>query len=128
MRYWLLISVFVWISFGIQAQINMGVKIGTNKTSIIYQKVAGHDTRQMETKIGYMGGMIFQHFSTKNFGLQVELSYVQKGWITDYDKTFNTQYERIIDYLDMPFLSQFYFGKTNYKFLIHLGFYLGYAL
>ena len=128
MRCWLLISMIIWISVDTKAQTNLGVKIGSNITSIRYTEVIGHSTIEMETKIGYIGGLTFQHISTKNFGLQMELNYIQKGWKTKFDTLFNTQYERDIAYLDLPFLTHAYFGMNNIKLIIQLGFYIGYAL
>ena len=128
MRNWLIILFLIGISIDINAQILAGVKIGTNITSINYDEKPGQPVYNMDRKIGYMGGLVFQQFSTRNFGLQIELNYIQKGWKTAYDTTFNTQYERNIEYLDIPFLTHASFGINKSEFIIELGFFTGFAL
>lgn len=128
MRNWVVVFLFLGIVGRLPAQSYIGVKLGGQLTTINYDEKAGQQAYEMDQKIGYTGGVVFQHFANKNFALQVELSFVQKGWKTALDTLFNTQYERSINYLNIPFLTHFSFGSENTKLFMQLGFFTGYAL
>jgi len=128
MRYCLVIVFIFSSAWGLQAQSFIGLKVGGHLTSINYNQKPGQGLYDMDQKIGYMGGVVFQQFTSKNFALHVEVAYVQKGWKTALDTLFNTQYERNIDYIDVPFLSHFSFGAEKTKMFFQLGFFVGYAI
>ena len=62
MRYWLIIAVLSGISINSQAQIYLGAKIGTNLTTINYARKTGQSRYDMDMKLGYIGGLVFQQF------------------------------------------------------------------
>ncbi len=63
--------------------------------------------------LGYNGGFVFRYISEKNVGMQAELNYSQRGW------SENSNYERQLNYIELPFLTHLYFGnKTRFFFNI----------
>ena len=128
MRYWLIILFFLGAIWSLQAQTYLGVKFGGHLTTINYDAKPGQPIYEMDQKIRYMGGLVFQKFANRNFALQIEIAYVQKGWKTAEDTLIFTQYERNIDYIDIPILTHASFGSENIEFFLQLGFFTGYAL
>jgi opacity protein-like surface antigen len=57
--------------------------------------------------LGQTAGLIFRYTEQKSLGIQMELNYRQRGW-----KEKNNIYARRLDYLEMPFMTHFYFGKS----------------
>lgn len=72
--------------------------------------------------LGYHGGISFRHISEKHLGLHVELNLTQRGF-----KELNGQFSRRFDYVELPFLSHIYFGRTV-QFFFQVGPKLGYLL
>lgn len=72
---------------------------------------------------GYQGGIMVRYISEKHLGLQVEVNYTQRGW-----KETETVYSRTMNYIEIPFLSHFYFGEKS-RFFFNIGpkvaYYLG---
>ncbi|MBQ6777483.1 MAG: PorT family protein [Paludibacteraceae bacterium] len=72
--------------------------------------------------LGGNAGLMFRYCSNRYFGLQVELNWMQRGWRENTnDDSLNVHYTRRLDYLELPFLTHFYFGKKNWKGFINLG-------
>ncbi len=72
--------------------------------------------------LGANGGFVFRYAGHKVCGLQVELNYMQRGW---YEKS--TGYHRIIDYIELPFLTHLSFGRS-FRGFVNLGPQIGYAI
>ncbi|MDR0810873.1 MAG: PorT family protein [Paludibacter sp.] len=72
--------------------------------------------------LGQTEGLIFRYIGQKNLGLQVELNYRQRGW-----KEKEDLYARRLDYIEMPFMTHFYLGKTA-RIYLNLGFSGSYLL
>lgn len=70
---------------------------------------------------GYQGGVVFRHNSQKNMGVQAELNFMQRGWNEE------SGYIRQLNYIELPFMSHFYFGNTV-QFFINIGPKLSYLL
>jgi hypothetical protein len=121
----------ILLSFGLQcySQFNLGIKGGATFSNIIYdQKPFQQNTVETQIKPGIMGGITFQYINQKNAGLQFELLYIQKGFNTKFDSANNTQYERSIDYISLPFLMHVSFGKKKFQVSLILGPYGSYAI
>ena len=76
-------------------------------------------------------GGVIRYMTEKNFGLQVEANYVEKGWeeafrdLTDQRGRFDPAlfYRVHLDYLEIPVLAYGYFGKRNVQIFLNLGMY-----
>ena len=72
--------------------------------------------RDLNQKIGYMGGISFLHISEEYFGgLLIEIHYTQMGWDeffeTEEESEDNQKYARTLEYISIPMFWQPYFGK-----------------
>lgn len=68
---------------------------------------------------GFNAGVNLRYTEENHFALVVEANYMQLGWKEDFEKA-PFSYSRSIDYVQIPFLAQIYFGKRG-KFFINLG-------
>ena len=77
----------------------------------------------------YTGGLAAQYLTEDNFGLQVEVNYIQKGWEQRPPENNPTQqYQVSLDYAEVPILAHGYFGKKNTRIFLNAGMYLAYLL
>lgn len=82
---------------------------------------------------GYQGGLMMQLYTNRsptspvNAGLQIGLTYNQKGW----KQTFTTDepsYKVQLDYIELPIEALAYFGRRNLKFFFTVGMYMDYMV
>jgi hypothetical protein len=69
---------------------------------------------QQSYLMGYHGGMVFRYNSQNHLGVQAELNYMQRGW------NELSGYSRRLDYVELPFMSHFYFGRAL-QFYFNIG-------
>ena len=98
----------------------------------LYQQLVGTGFRAT-TRLRYTGGVAVQYLTEKNFGLQVELNYVQRGWEERprdaMGNRLSSRYYRVnLDYAEVPVLAHGYFGKRNLRVFANAGMYLAYLL
>ena len=110
------------------AQVNIGMKAGVNISSINYDPKLTQRNIQKDLFIGYLGGLTFQHFSQKSMGIQFETLYIRKGFKTQFNPDLNTQYERSIDYVSIPFMMHALIGSKDFSISLILGPFGSYAL
>jgi hypothetical protein len=79
---------------------------------------------------GVTYGGVLRYMTEKNFGLQIEANYVEKGWrkrFLDLDDPGRIDpdifYQVDLNYLEVPMLAYGYFGKRNVKIFLNLGVY-----
>lgn len=69
---------------------------------------------------GYNGGLVYRYVNEKLFALQIELNFSQKGWIEDFD-TIPNSYNRKLNYIELPFMTQIYIGSRKVSYYANLG-------
>ncbi len=95
---------------------SFGIKQGINYSSVSFSP----GIKQSIT-LGYSGGLVYIYQNEKNFALQLELNYTQKGWTEDLD-TINNSYSRKLDYIELPLITHVVLGKRpKLKYYINLG-------
>lgn len=113
------------ISYAGYSQWSFGLKQGLNLSRISYTPhfELGQNYIKQDYKRGYCGGLVIQYFNAKYLGIQAEVLYSDKGFMTKYDTLNNTQYERDIPYLTIPVMTHFYIlNKKTSPFLLFGGF------
>ncbi|MDX9696581.1 MAG: porin family protein [Bacteroidales bacterium] len=94
---------------------DFGIRQGANLSFVEFSpSIAG------KMDYGYNGGLVFRHTNEELFAVQVELNFSQKGWIEDFDTIPNT-YSRKLNYVEIPFMAQIYFGKRKLNYYVNLG-------
>lgn len=120
---------FLCIAQAGYSQFNVGLKGGASFSNILIDEKPFQVLNvQTQIKPGIMGGLTFQFINPKNAGVQFEFLYIQKGFATKYDTIENTQYERSIEYISLPFLMHVSFGKKSFQISLILGPYGSYAI
>lgn len=71
-------------------------------------------------------GAIVRYMTEKNFGLQIEANYVEKGWdelFRDFEGRRDPSliYRVNLNYLEVPLLAYGYFGRRNVQIFLNLG-------
>lgn len=91
-------------------EIYIGATFGATESMILFRPTVTQDFLQ-----GYNGGLVFRYIADKNVGFQVELNLFQRGWA---EKT--GLYSRQLNYIELPFLTHFYFGNKS-RFFFNVG-------
>jgi hypothetical protein len=92
----------------------LGIKQGLNISRVSFDPAVSQDVYS-----GYGGGFLFKHISQKSLGIQVEFNYIQAGWKTTFDSIGS--YERRLNYLQLPLLTQINIGNRKSRVIINLG-------
>ena len=130
-----LFVVFLFVSTNLVAQQNtefkkellFGVNFGVNLTDASFG--TSYTNSPFKTKMWqrFAGGISAKYLVEKNLGLIVELNYSQQGWeqnfedpdvsVTQAEFLKTLQYQRQLNYLQIPFLTHIYFGnKVRFNF------------
>jgi len=91
-------------------EIYVGATFGASESMVMFKPTVAQGFLQ-----GYNGGLVFRYVADKNIGFQAELNLSQRGWA---EKT--GLYTRQLNYIELPFLTHFYFGN-NSRFFFNIG-------
>ncbi len=118
MRRIVLLVIAIFLVSGISAQRLLaepthyvGVKGGASISFVSFVPTVSQSMRY-----SYVGGFAYRFVSEKYFGIQLEANYAERGW-----KESNSDYERRLGYIEIPFLSHITFGRKFFKWYFHLG-------
>lgn len=85
--------------------------------------------------LGMHAGVTMRWITENHLGLTLELNYAQQGWKEDLplinpevEGSERYEYNRTINYLEMPFMTHIYFGSKRVRFIINIGPKIGYAI
>jgi len=69
------------------------------------------------------GGLVYRYNAHKVCGFQVELNYMQRGWREklDNENGVTVNYQRRLNYIEMPVLAHLYFGKKKVRGFFNVG-------
>ncbi|MCF8362399.1 MAG: PorT family protein [Prolixibacteraceae bacterium] len=117
----LFLGYFVYSQKQFEPETYLGIKFGGNISGIysdpfINQKI----------NAGITSGLVFQHISEKNLGVQLELNYKQTGWNENLDST--NIYTRQFNIVELPFMTHVKIGNQKTRFIVNIGPYLSYLL
>ncbi len=117
----LFLGCFVYSQKQFEPENYLGIKFGGNISGIysdpfINQKI----------NLGVTSGLVFQHISEENLGIQLELNYKQSGWDENLDSTNN--YTRQFNVIELPFMTHVKIGHQKTKFVFNIGPYISYIL
>lgn len=97
-----------------EQKVYLGGKIGGNMSRVFFTP-----SIKQTFVPGINAGLSFRYIEEDYFGLIGELNFTQRGWKEDFEN-YPYEYQRNLNYLEIPLLSHIYFGKDN-KFFINLG-------
>lgn len=119
-RFVLLIIISLSVIFSGSAQthfdsrVDLGARGGVTLSTVMFKP-----SINSKLGLGYTGGITFRYTEENHFGLIAEVNLVQRGWAEKFeDLPYN--YQRILNYVEVPVMSHIYFGKRT-KFFINAG-------
>ncbi|MEM9833690.1 MAG: porin family protein [Bacteroidota bacterium] len=142
MRKLFLLAGFLIFAQTLQAQDSLATykkwHIGV-KGGVAFSFIAASDleitNEQFNTDLvqGIAYGGIVRYMTEKNFGLQVEANYIEKGWSEVFagadGRRDPTLFYRVnLEYVEVPVMAYGYFGKRSLRIFVTLGMYGGYLL
>lgn len=77
--------------------------------------------------LGLRAGVTFRYIEENHFGFQVELNYSQQGWDENFEKD-PYSYKRILNYIELPFMTHIFFGNQRVRGFVNLGPKVGFFL
>ncbi len=93
-----------------------------------YLPTAGTRNVEVPGLSGTTFALVFEHFNSKNAGIEVNVQYLPTGFEQMTDDETNPQTNRTeLEYLKIPVLSSFFIGKSG-RFQIKAGPHFGYLL
>ncbi len=117
---------------------HVGVKGGASFSFVSATDEAITRNRFSRRRVAIQGiayGGVIRYMTEKNFGLQIEANYVEKGWreifpslVDPQQRDPNRFYQVNLEYLEVPILAHGYFGKRNLRIFATLGMYGGMLL
>jgi hypothetical protein len=110
----LFISPFAFVQAQFIPQAAVGIKGGMS-----FSRYAFSPTQTQDLTMGYTGGLVYKYISQPSLGVQLELNYVQRGWIERIDST--QTYRRDLDFIEIPFMTHVAIGKKNTAFMANFG-------
>lgn len=109
-----------------QAHYNSKVSIG-GKAGVTMSKMSFTPGTKQKMVMGKMAGISVKYWEERNFGLIVELNYEQRGWAEDF-KEYPFSFERHLDYIQLPLLTNIFFGGRHVNGFFNLGPEFGYMI
>ena len=124
-----LVFLFAILALEGNAQMTIGLQGGGNLSTMDFTNNPDYKYTEVNYTKGFIGGLVIQFITEKHTGIQMELNYAQKGWV-EIDTTFgkNLKNTNQMDYLELPILTHINMGAGNFRGLLNLGPYIGYAL
>lgn len=98
---------------------SFGANLGLTYSSIDFSPKVQQSLRK-----GLSGGFTARWMTDKNLGLQAELNITQRGWEELFEEQPQYSYDRLLTYLEVPFMTHIQFNP----FFINLGPQLAYLL
>lgn len=115
----LVLSMILLMGLTTKAQeFHYGVKAGAN---FAVQSEIAYYYNNEDIRVGFQGGIFGNMSLAKNFSLQAEVNYEQKGGKSE---EITSKY----DYITVPVLAKYTIGEKDLKFNFNLGPYVGYLV
>lgn len=124
----LICSCFLLLSLSGYSQTSVGIRGGFTTSTYNYLPTAGSRSIEVPGLGGATFALVFEHFSSKNAGIELNLQYIQLGFEqSNEDETNPLSNQTSLNYLKLPVLSSFFIGKSG-RFQIKAGPHFGYLL
>jgi hypothetical protein len=105
-----------------EANVSIGGKAGATMSKVNFQSSVPQTFLP-----GVTAGLSFRYTEERNFGIVVELNYEQGGWKETFEDT-DFAFQKRLDYLRLPMLTQIYFGSSKFHAFFTAGPEIGYMI
>lgn len=96
------------------SRVDIGVRGGVTLSEVMFKP-----SITQKFGLGYTAGLMFRYTEENHFGVIAEVNLVQRGWSEKFEK-LPYDYQRILNYVEIPVMSHIYFGKRG-KFFFNAG-------
>lgn len=104
------------------SRVDIGVKGGITLSEVMF-----NPSITQKFGMGETFGVSFRYSEENHFGLLAEVNFTQRGWAEKFED-LPYQYQRILNYVEIPVMSHIYFGRRG-RFFFNVGpevsYYLG---
>ncbi len=121
-----LTAILAIFSSSAQAHYNSKFAIG-GKAGISLSSVAFTPSVKESMAMGQLYGVTFRYWEERHFGLIGELNFVQRGWKENFEE-HPFDYTRTLNYIELPIMTNIFFGGKKVNFFVNLGPQIGYLL
>ena len=84
-------------------------------------EMAWSPTVRQQFTPGATAGVCLRYTEEKYFGLVGEINFTQRGWAEKFAKETGLSYKRQFSYIQIPVMTQIFFGSYKWRFFINLG-------
>lgn len=113
---------------GVNAQSHYVSKVSIGaKAGITMSKMSFSPSTKQSFVLGKTAGVTFKYWEERNFGLIAEINYEQRGWKENFEEA-PYEYERHLDYIQIPLLTSIFFGSNTVKGFVNLGPEIGFMI
>lgn len=134
----LLLTIASLVSLPVRAQLgeeksifSVGINGGMNMSSVNFDPKIKQNKQNVRS-----GGLTIRYISEKYFnmicGVQLEINYSQRGWNEKIEDGTENTYNRIMNYIEIPFLAHLAFGShvrdKGLQFFLNAGPQMGFFL
>ena len=109
-----------------QAHYNSKFSIGGH-AGVTMSKMSFTPSVKESMVMGQMVGLQLRYWEERNFGLIVEINYEQRGWKEDFEE-YPFSFERKLNYIQIPLLTNIFFGGRHVNGFFNLGPEFGYMI
>jgi len=115
-----------------QKKINLGLKGGISQSNINLQNNFFPTIIETSSLNSYNFSIVSEFINEKNIGIRIELNMIQKGYYQNLNSVGSNPIEvklfSKLDYINVPFLLQYYFLEKKRNIYINLGPYFEYLI
>lgn len=101
----------------------VGLKAGATVSEMSWSPTV----RQQFTP-GMTAGVCLRYTEENHFGLIAELNFTQRGWAEKFAPETGLSYSRQFSYIQLPVMTQIFFGSEKWRFFVNLGPEIGYMV
>lgn len=116
----LLLALLAGFSASAQRYYSPDLAIGAKAGATVSEMAWSPTVRQQFTP-GMTAGVCVRYTEENHFGLIAELNFTQRGWAEKFAPETGLSYKRRFTYVQLPVLTQIFFGTDKWRYFINLG-------
>lgn len=115
-----LIALIISLSAAAQRYYEPDFAIGAKAGATVSEMAWSPTVRQQFTP-GFTAGICMRYTEENHFGLVAELNFTQRGWAEKFAPETGLSYARHFSYVQLPVMTQIFFGNEKWRYFINLG-------
>lgn len=116
----ILIALVMCLPAAAQRYYEPDLSIGAKAGATVSEMAWSPTVRQQFTP-GFTAGICMRYTEENHFGLVAELNFTQRGWAEEFAPEIGLSYSRHFSYVQLPVMTQIFFGNEKWRYFINLG-------